>query len=209
MRTPQQYTGPRSESQIRRRPRRAKDNVIGLTHVRAAACKSDRIAVRVSSTAKKRGWKRHSRRKRKLFTISHLNARGDLKPISGFYFPLFSMVFPGGISIRVENRGFWWNAGLSLFHAAQRPERCPPSLCLQDLKLSSPRSEAFWRTRRYELPARPASRRWPRESRSSHPRRRCRQSISDGFCSRGLQRIGWQRGDFRPSGRRMRNVQNQ
>ena len=35
--SPQQYAGLRSESQIRRRPRRAKDNVIGLTHVRAAA----------------------------------------------------------------------------------------------------------------------------------------------------------------------------
>jgi hypothetical protein len=27
---------------------------------------------------------------------------GDLNPILGFYFPLFSMVFPWGISIRVE-----------------------------------------------------------------------------------------------------------
>jgi hypothetical protein len=29
---------------------------------------------------------------------------GDLNPISGFCFPLFSMVFPWGISIRVETR---------------------------------------------------------------------------------------------------------
>jgi hypothetical protein len=28
-----------------------------------------------------------------------------LNPISGFYFPLFSMVFPRGISISVEARG--------------------------------------------------------------------------------------------------------
>ena len=33
---------------------------------------------------------------------------GDLNPILGFYFPLFSRVFPGGISIRVENAGFQW-----------------------------------------------------------------------------------------------------
>ena len=31
---------------------------------------------------------------------------GDLNPLSGFYFPQFSMVFPWGISIRVENGGF-------------------------------------------------------------------------------------------------------
>jgi hypothetical protein len=31
---------------------------------------------------------------------------GDLNPVSGFYFPLFSMVFPSEIAIRVENGGF-------------------------------------------------------------------------------------------------------
>jgi hypothetical protein len=36
---------------------------------------------------------------------SHGCARGDLNPLSGFYFPLFSMVFPWGISIRVETCG--------------------------------------------------------------------------------------------------------
>jgi len=30
---------------------------------------------------------------------------GDLNPILGFCFPLFSMVFPWGISIRVESGG--------------------------------------------------------------------------------------------------------
>ena len=43
---------------------------------------------------------------RKSFKINDLqvgiSARGDLNPILGFYFPLFSMVFPWGISIRVE-----------------------------------------------------------------------------------------------------------
>ena len=31
---------------------------------------------------------------------------GDLNPLSGFYFPLFSMMFPSEIAIRVENGGF-------------------------------------------------------------------------------------------------------
>ena len=30
---------------------------------------------------------------------------GDLNPISGFYFPLFSMAFPWEVSIGVENCG--------------------------------------------------------------------------------------------------------
>ena len=34
-----------------------------------------------------------------------VSAGGDLNPILGFYFPLFSMVFPWGISIRVETCG--------------------------------------------------------------------------------------------------------
>jgi hypothetical protein len=32
--------------------------------------------------------------KRKFFNNNHLNARGDLNPILGVYFPLFSMVLP-------------------------------------------------------------------------------------------------------------------
>src|ERR1700730_19002093 len=31
---------------------------------------------------------------------------GDLTPVSGFYFPLFSMVFPSEIAISVESGGF-------------------------------------------------------------------------------------------------------
>src|ERR1700730_2957682 len=31
---------------------------------------------------------------------------GDLNPVSGFYFPLFSRVFPSEIAIRVESGGF-------------------------------------------------------------------------------------------------------
>jgi hypothetical protein len=31
---------------------------------------------------------------------------GDLNPVSGFYFPLFSMVFPSEIAISVESGGF-------------------------------------------------------------------------------------------------------
>jgi hypothetical protein len=46
---------------------------------------------------------------RKLFKNNHLNAassaRGDLNPISGFYFPPFSRVFPWGISINLEKSG--------------------------------------------------------------------------------------------------------
>ena len=42
---------------------------------------------------------------RKFFKNNHLkvsiSVRGDLNPHSGFYFPLFSMVFPWEISIRV------------------------------------------------------------------------------------------------------------
>ena len=34
---------------------------------------------------------------------------GDLNPLSGFYFPLFSMVFPWGISIRVAICRKEWN----------------------------------------------------------------------------------------------------
>jgi hypothetical protein len=33
--------------------------------------------------------------KRKFFNSKHLNARGDLNPILGFSFPLFSGRFPG------------------------------------------------------------------------------------------------------------------
>ena len=47
---------------------------------------------------------------RKLFKNNNLkasvSARGDLNPVSGFYFPLFSTVFPWEISIRVESGGF-------------------------------------------------------------------------------------------------------
>jgi hypothetical protein len=46
---------------------------------------------------------------RKLFKSNHLkagiSARGDLNPILGFCFPLFSRVLPWGISIRVETSG--------------------------------------------------------------------------------------------------------
>ncbi len=61
------------------------------------------------------GRQRHSRRtavERKLFKNNDLNAAswppllgGDLNPLSGFYFPPFSMVFPWGISISVETCG--------------------------------------------------------------------------------------------------------
>ena len=40
---------------------------------------------------------------------------GDLNPILGFYFPLFSMVFPQGIAIRVEICGREWNQKCSFF----------------------------------------------------------------------------------------------
>ena len=50
---------------------------------------------------------------RKLFKNNNLkasiSARGDSNPLSGFYFPLFSMVFPWGISIGVETGGKQWN----------------------------------------------------------------------------------------------------
>jgi len=36
-----------------------------------------------------------------------------LNPVSGFYFPLFSMVFPWGISIRVAICGKEWNQNCS------------------------------------------------------------------------------------------------
>jgi hypothetical protein len=38
---------------------------------------------------------------------------GDLNPLSGFCFPLFSMVFPCGISIRVAICGKEWNQNCS------------------------------------------------------------------------------------------------
>jgi hypothetical protein len=38
----------------------------------------------------------------------HLCSGGDLNPVLGFYFPLFSMVFPSKIAIRVENGGSYW-----------------------------------------------------------------------------------------------------
>ena len=38
-----------------------------------------------------------------------LCSEGDLNPLLGFYFPLFSMVFPWGISIRVAICGKEWN----------------------------------------------------------------------------------------------------
>jgi hypothetical protein len=40
---------------------------------------------------------------------------GDLNPPSGFYFPLFSMVFPWEISIRVAICGKEWNQNCSFF----------------------------------------------------------------------------------------------
>ena len=33
---------------------------------------------------------------------------GDLNPVSGLYFPLFSRVFPSEIAISVESGGFSW-----------------------------------------------------------------------------------------------------
>ena len=49
---------------------------------------------------------------------------GDLNPFLGFYFPLFSMVFPWGISIRVEtcgsarkqNCGDLWSLYVQIFY---------------------------------------------------------------------------------------------
>ncbi len=38
---------------------------------------------------------------------------GHLNSLSGFYFPLFSMVFPWGISIRVAICGKEWNQNCS------------------------------------------------------------------------------------------------
>jgi hypothetical protein len=38
---------------------------------------------------------------------------GDLNPLSGFYFPLFSMVFPWEITIRVAICGKEWNQNCS------------------------------------------------------------------------------------------------
>ena len=56
---------------------------------------------------------------RKFFKNNNLkasiSARGDSNPLSGFYFPLFSMVFPWGISIGVETGGKQWNQKCSFF----------------------------------------------------------------------------------------------
>jgi hypothetical protein len=46
--------------------------------------------------------------KRKFFNNKHLNARGGLEPLFRVLFSAVFQVFPWGISIRVENRGFWW-----------------------------------------------------------------------------------------------------
>jgi hypothetical protein len=40
---------------------------------------------------------------------------GDLNPLLGFYFPLFSTVFPWRISIRVAICGKEWNQNCSFF----------------------------------------------------------------------------------------------
>ena len=42
---------------------------------------------------------------KQLLKAGHLCSGGDLNPVSGFYFPLFSMEFPWGISIRVDTCG--------------------------------------------------------------------------------------------------------
>ena len=47
--------------------------------------------------------------------LGDLLCSGGLNPLSGFYFPLFSMVFPWEIYIRVAICGKEWNQNCSFF----------------------------------------------------------------------------------------------
>jgi hypothetical protein len=52
------------------------------------------------------GYELHERHSIGDMPLAGLVLGGDLNPISGLCFPLFSMAFPREIAIRVESRGF-------------------------------------------------------------------------------------------------------